>query len=745
MWRLAHQLVRAVVLFFVCTVLVPVTAAAVVLATFIFVDLPPTLPQPKEVKTSQGSRVLDIYGNEIATFRAFEQNIRVNPEDIPAVLKNAVISAEDARFYFHSGVDIRGSGRALVRDVQGGGALQGGSTITQQYIKITSGIGEERTIVRKVKEAVLASQADRQFPKEEILYRYLSAIYLGEGAYGVGAASETYFRKRPSELTVSEAATLAGIIPAPSAYSARDRINASENKRQIVLKKMLDQRYIDQAAYDAALAAPLTLSPTPLDPATATTVYPALQVQTRYPYFIDYVRRYLINEFGEDAVFRGGLTIQTTLDPELQSKAEATVAAAVGKIPALKDDKGKPNPMGMGLVAVEPGTGYVKALVGGANFEGSQYGNVNIALGGCPAKPTDRRIVVKVEAPCWSQDKPVVGGGSGRQPGSSFKPFALAAAFEKGIPPTKVYSAPSVYTPPGCKKDDCRIKGGAGGSITLQQATTNSVNTVYAQLAQDVGNESIANMAKKLGVTAAWLGNGFHGASYVLGPLEVSTLDMAAAYSVFANRGLRNPATPVVKVVDSAGKVLEDNLTPKNMPVLDETVADNVNQTLQGPLISGTAKGKGIDRPAAGKTGTTDQSKDAWFVGYTPNLAVAVNMGYYRPEPSRLFGGQIPAATWQSFMKQALANVPVADFNEPAPITKVEDAIQRDKRGGIDPGERRNIESTGLGGPYEIGPAAPGVQAPPAQAVTTTTTRPSSTGSTTTTTQRDPFVTIPGG
>jgi penicillin-binding protein 1A len=743
MWTVARQLVRAVVLFFVCTVVVPITVAGVVLATFIFVPLPATLPPLKDVKSSQASRVLDYLGNEIGTFKAFEQSVPFGKGDVPAVLKNAVIAAEDARFYQHSGVDVRGSTRAFVRDLQGASTLQGGSTITQQYVKLTE-TDQQRTIIRKIKEAVLASQYDRQFEKDDILWRYLSTIYLGEGAFGAGAAAQTYFRKSLRELTVSEAATLAGIIPAPSAYSARDHIQASENKRQIVLKKMLDQRYIDQAQYDAAVAAPLTFSPTALDPATATTVYPEREVVSRYPYFIDYVHRYLKDKYGEDTVLRGGLTIQTTLDQDLQQKAEATVLGAVGKMPALKGPKGEPNPMGMGLVAVEPGTGYVKALVGGVHPTEPKinpYGSVNIALGGCPTKPTDKRIVVKVEAECWKHAEPVEGGGSGRQPGSSFKPFALAAAFEKGIPPTKVYPAPSVYTPPGCKEEKCRISGGAGGSITLQQATTNSVNTVFAQLAQDIGNESIANMAKNLGVTSAWLGQGVHGASYVLGTLDVSPLDMAAAYSVFANRGLRNPATPVVKVVDSTNKVLEDNLAPKNDRVLDETVADNMNQALQGPLQSGTARGKGIDRPAAGKTGTTNDSKDAWFVGYTPNLSVAVSMGYYLPEPSKLFGGTIPASTWQAFMKQALANTPVAEFNAPAPITKVEDAILREKRGGIDPGERRNVANTGPGGPYEVGPPSPGVQAPPSQSATTTT-QPSS-GSTTSTT-RGPFVTIPG-
>ena len=238
MLYLARQLGRGLILFGVCTVVVPIVVAVVIFGSLLFMPLPATLPEPRPIEASQSSRVLDAQGNEIGVFNAFEQNLPVKPEDIPLILKQAVVSAEDSRFYRHSGVDIRGSGRALVRDLQGSETLQGGSTITQQYVKLTY-TGKERTLARKVREAVIASQLDRKVEKDEILFRYLSTISLGEGAYGAGAASETYFRKSVSQLTASEAATIAGVIPAPSFYSPRDFPERAEQKRVLVLDKML--------------------------------------------------------------------------------------------------------------------------------------------------------------------------------------------------------------------------------------------------------------------------------------------------------------------------------------------------------------------------------------------------------------------------------------------------------------------------------------------------------------------------
>ena len=746
MWRAARQLGRGLVLFLVCTTVVPVVVAVVVLGSLLFMPLPATLPEARKIETSQSSRVLDAEGNEIAVFKAFEQNLPVQPQDIPLVLKQAVIAAEDTRFYEHSGVDIKGSFRALVRDLQGSETLQGGSTITQQYVKLTY-TGRERTLARKVREAVLASQLDRKIDKDEILFRYLSTISLGEGAYGVGAASETYFRKAVSQLSLSEAATIAGVIPAPSFYSPRDFPDRAEQKRVLVLDKMLEQGFISSVDHANAVRAKLVLGDKPANPKLATVVYPRELAQSRYPYFVDYVRRFLVNKYGEDLVFRGGLTIQTTIEPDLQAKAEKQVAEALAGTRPHKDPKrnGDPNLLNMTLVAVEPSTGRVKALVGGRDPDDPYIGKVNTALGRCFKPKADIRV--EVEAPCWKDEAPIEGGGSGDQPGSAFKVFTLAAALEKGISPAKSYSAAAPYRVPGCRGDKCEINNASdnissGGSMSLTQATTNSVNVVYARLAAEIGNKAIAEEATKLGMSQVWLSPSVHGASYTLGAIEVASLDMAGAYGVFANRGVRVPNTPIIKIVDREGTVVEDNLEPKGERVMDEKVADTMNAMLRGPLEAGTAKGKGIDRPAAGKTGSTNDNFDAWFVGYTPNLSTAVSMGYDEGQPlkgikgvSTVFGGTIPASTWQGFMKAALEGVPPTDFNAPPPISNVEDEARRAERGGIDPGDKREVIETSPGGPYEMG--GTGARQPTGpRTVTPTSTIPLPASTTTTTTRR---------
>ena len=714
MWRVGRQIGRGLVLFLVCTTVVPVVVAVVVLGSLLFMPLPATLPEPRPNEAIQSSRLLDAQGNEIAVFQAFEQNLPVKPQDIPLVLKQAVVAAEDSRFYQHSGVDIRGSGRALVRDLQGSETLQGGSTITQQYVKLTY-TGKDRTLARKVKEAVLASQLDRKVDKDEILFRYLSTISLGEGAYGVGAASETYFRKSVSQLSVSEAATIAGVIPAPSFYSPRDFPDRAESKRVIVLDKMLEEGFLTPVDHANAVRAKIVLGDKPANPKLATVVYPREEAQSRYPYFVDYARRFLVNKYGEDLVFRGGLTVQTTIEPDLQAKAEKQVADALAGTRPFKDPKsnGDPNLLNMTLAAVEPGTGRVKALVGGRDPNDKYVGKVNRALGRCFRPKADVRV--EVPAPCWKDEAPVEGGGSGDQPGSAFKVFTLAAALEKGISPAKTYSSAAPYRVPGCRGDKCEINNASdnissGGSLNLAQATTGSVNVVYARLAAEIGNKAIAEEATKLGMSQVWESPSVHGASYTLGAIEVASLDMAGAYGVFANRGVRVPNTPIIKIVDREGKVVEDNLEPKGERVMAESVADTMNGLLRGPLESGTAKGKGIDRPAAGKTGSTNDNFDAWFVGYTPNLSTAVSLGYDEGQPLKnikgvgtVFGGTIPAATWQGFMLKALEGVPPTDFNAPPPVSNVEDETRRRERGFIDAGDKREAIATSPGGPYEFG------------------------------------------
>lgn len=702
---------------------VPVAVTGTVVTALIFLPLPVNLPAERVTDVSRISRVFDLEGNEIAVFRQFDQNIPVKQEDIPLILKQAVISSEDRRFYKHSGVDIGASIRALVADVRGRSIKQGGSTITQQYVKNVY-VGNDRTIVRKVKEAVLANRVDRKLEKDDILFRYLNTIYLGEGAYGVGAASETYFRKRVNDLTLSEAALLVGVIPAPSLYEPRGNPEGAESKRRLVLERMLKLGYINQAQHDEAAAQTVWLATRGKPNGPVTVVQPPVQEFRRHPYFVDYVEKYLrARGFDPD---RAGLRIQTSLDPKLQKEAEKAVADAL---------KGTAPPLDMAMVSVEPPTGFVKALVGGRDFSLSQ---TNLALGGCPRLPkAGHRIDVR--ATCWDDPTAVVGGGgAGRQTGSSFKPFALAAAFEKGFLPTKTYPAPGVYRVPGCKPkpgDSCTIsnnEGRGGGSQSIRTATAQSTNTVYAQIARDVGIENIGAMAKKLGVGSAWAGRDDHGLSYTLGVLDTAPIEMAAAYSVFANRGERAAPTPIVKVLDSEGKTVIDNTKPKAERVIDEVVADNVTDLLRGVIAGGTGGRADIGRPAAGKTGSSQFNANAWFVGYTPTLSTAVWMGKtdgQGPDQAllrikgvpRVYGGTIPAATWKAFMTEALKDVPVTDFNEPAPIKSIADALSRKARNGFDPGPRRSPSDVGNGGQFEYD-LPPPVATEPTTTTTSTTT-----------------------
>jgi penicillin-binding protein 1A len=732
-WR---GLVRAFVLFVLCSAAVPLSVTATILATFLFAPLPATIPQPHELAASMVSTVLDGNGDEIGQFHEFEQNIPVKKEDIPFILKQAVISAEDRNFYSHGGVDLRGSMRALVADIRNQGVVQGGSTITQQYVK-NAYTGKQRTVVRKVREAILASQIDREFEKDDILFKYLSNIYLGNGCYGVGAAAESYFRKPVSQLSLSEAALLAGLIPAPSRYEPRGNPDVAEQRRQLVLSEMLKQRRITQQQYDEALPQKLWLmADGKPPPGPATVVWPAQQQNNKFPFFVDYVQRYLIAKYGPAKVLRGGLKIQTTLDPDLQRQAEQVVADQLrGTNPGLE----------MSLVAVEPPTGYVKALVGGRDFVNSQ---VNLALGGCPRIPTDSRIKVEVRATCWDGET-VGGGGRGRQPGSSFKPFVLATALSKGYSPTKVYPAPPVFHVPGCRPRPgagCDIgnnEGEGGGHATIRAATVKSINTVYAQMVRDVGCKDTGEMAKKLGIDSAWYSPQFHTCSgtYALGVIDVSPLNMASAYGVFANGGVRMAPTPVLKVIDSDGKVLEDNSKPHGDQVIERVVADNVTDILRGVITGGTGTAANIGRPAAGKTGTTENFTNAWFVGYTPTLSTAVWMGYRDNQTtslrnirgvSRVFGGTIPARTWHNFMAAALRDVPVTDFSQPAPIKPLADALNRQARQGIDPGYKSYVDNTDPGGPYVVQPAPPTAE-PPSTTTTTEDTGAPPNGSTTTT------------
>lgn len=631
---------RVTMIMAVCLPLFAVTGAVAGAGMLLFGDLPGTVPEERPRIQAMPSTVYDGDGNQIGEFREFDLTLEMTPEDVPRVLKDAAVAAEDGRFWQHEGFDVEGLARAALANYREGDTVQGGSTITQQLIRERY-LTRDQTVERKLNEIILAARFERDLAadlgseleaKEEILFEYLDTVYFGAGAYGAAAAAETYFRKPVSELNLSEAATMAGVIPAPSRFSPREDLNTSEERRRTVLRRMLDEGFVTQEEYDDAIGQTLWPASQGDPPGPATVVHPPpLADSATYPYFVDYVRSYLLERYGPETVYRGGLEIHTTIDPELQGLAEAAVGGTLD---------GTEPPLEMSLVSVEPSTGFVKTLVGGRDFEDSQ---VNLALGGV----------------------------YGMQPGSVFKVFTAAKALEEGMGPDTAYDSPSVLQIPGCG-GTCSIQGGPGGSVDMARAVSSSVNTYFVQLIMDLGPDEVAELANRMGVSRITLDQEYN-VGLTLGAFEVSPLDMAASFAVFANRGIRNDATPVAYVERHDGSMLEDNREREGVQAIHQGVADHSTEMMLGVVEGGTGTGASIGRPVAGKTGTSQANRDAWFAGYTPQLATAVWMGH-RDEPQSLyniqgygqvFGGGLPASTFANFMGPAHEGLEVEEFPEP--------------------------------------------------------------------------------
>lgn len=579
---------------------------------------------------AESSRIFASDGTLLTTLHAEENRESVPISTMPKSLKDAVVAIEDARFWQHKGVDAKSILRAAYANTSKGKVVEGGSTITQQYVK-NELVGNDRNVRRKIHEASLAYQLEHKYSKQRILELYLNTIYFGNGAYGVQAASHTYFGTSVDKLTLSQSALLAGLIRAPSLTDPYDHPEAALARRQLVLQKMAEQRLISEA--DRAAAASEPVLPTTTPPGER---YPA-------PYFVERVKRFILDDkrFGDTPgqrrklLFEGGLRIETTLDLKAQASAEAAVAKVLSQ-PA-RDPSAS-------LVSIEPRTGYVRALVGGRDF-----------FGGGPQAKFD-----------------LATQGS-RPAGSSFKPFVLAEAVEKGIPLTKVYSAPSHLSIPLTRQtwDVQNYEGEsvAGGQMNLVEATVHSINTVYAQLILDVGPADAMALAAKMGIASPLQPY----PSAVLGTNDVTALDMASAYSTFANRGLAVPPTFVTRVLDGRGTVVYE-ATHQQKRVMKQDTADAVVGVLQQVVQRGTGTGAKIGRPVAGKTGTGQEWRDAWFVGFTPDLVTSVWVGFPDRQISmvppttriRVLGGTWPAQIWQLYMSAALADTPVTDF-PPAP------------------------------------------------------------------------------
>lgn len=636
-WRVLRRGSKALTVLVFCALIVPVVSGGVALGTLLFVRLPGSLPEKKPVFEAVPSTVYDAAGNKLAVFSDFDLTVPMAPTDVPEVLKQAVVAAEDQRFYEHHGVDPQGVARAAWVSYQGGEILQGGSTITQQYIK-NAYLNFDVKFSRKLREALLATQLERQMTKDEILFNYLNTIYFGSGAYGAGAAAQLYFGKPVSQLTLPEAATLAGVIPAPTVWSPRVNLADSDARRRTVLDSMAQVGYITPLEAEAAKAQTLWIATDGPAPGPATIVVPVPKKGAfSNPYFVDWIEQSLLEKYGAEVLYRGGLRIDTSLDPTLQQLAQAAVTDRLAATdPSVE----------MAMAVVDPRNGLVKAMVGGRDYNVSQ---VNLATG----------------------------GSLGMQPGSSFKAFTLAAAFERGYKPESVVPAPAIYRVPDCDGEGCQIKNSEGsgyGSANLRVATSSSINTAYADLTYQIGVPAVAEMANRLGVSAITPDRDY-GLSLTLGAYEVSPLDMASAYGSFANLGIHQSATGIVKVTDKTGRVIEDNTSRPGTRVLSQAVATNVSDVMRGVITSGTGRNANIGRPASGKTGTTDNYHDAWFVGYTPQLSTAVWMGH-RDEVRSLggvSGGSHPAIAWGTFMRQALADQPVIDFPPPGQLAAASD------------------------------------------------------------------------
>ena len=574
------------------------------------------VPQNGYIYASDGKTIL-------AVLRGPESRVVVKSDQIAPVMKQAIVAVEDRRFWEHRGVDIRGIVRAVWADVRHKGIVQGGSTITQQFVKNTY-VKSERTVRRKLKEAALAWQLERQWSKDRILTAYLNTIYFGNGAYGIQMASRVYFGKNARELTLPEAALLAGIPANPSAYDPVANPRAARSRRATVLGLMLQQELITRGDFLRALRAPM---PRRQDVRLPGTRGPA-------QYFVEYVKQQLIPYYGSGKVFGGGLKVYTSIDLGVQQLAKEAIAKW------LLDTNGP----SAALVAIDPRDGRVLAMVGGSSFSKSQF---NLAVQG------------------------------ERQSGSAFKPFVLAAALAEGISPqTVLVSKPTVINLGDKLWSVSNYEGSYLGPIDLRQATIHSDNSVYAQLTELVGPRNISRIAHALGITSP-LDDFF---AIGLGVNAVNPLEMARAFSTFADGGARvdttllgNAPRAVLQVVD--GKRTDMN-KPKRRPILDPNANAILTSILQRVVSEGTGRRAQLDdRPAAGKTGTTENYGDAWFVGFTPQLVTAVWVGYpnalkpmeteFNGDP--VAGGTLPALIWKTFMQSALAKLGDAPEAFPAP------------------------------------------------------------------------------
>ena len=618
-------MLKALKFLFICAICLMIMGASV-LYGFSSLFAPPNMDET--LIPDAASQFYDINGNVIYTTLSEERRVPVSIDKIPKHVQQAFIAIEDNRFYEHSGIDYRGTARALVSTLSGR-EVQGGSTITQQLAK-NAFLTQERSIIRKIKEAFIAKELEHKYTKDEILTMYLNQIYFGQGAYGIESASLYYFGKHVQNLDIAEAATLAAIPKSPNYYNPFENPKESKNRQELVIDQMVKYGFISADSAAKAKAKKM--------------VYSTSHKQQNNPrgYFFDMISQKVIAEVGADALYKGGLKIYTTLDMDMQLAAEK----AMHHLPNYYTDSKKLAQPQMALAAVDPKTGYVKAMIGGRGQD--KFNRATLAV---------------------------------RQPGSAFKPFVYLTAMQNGFTPASIIEDKEEEFAKGWKPQNSDMQW--HGKVSLRTALKRSINVPTIKLAREVGVDKIVANVEKMGITTLVDSGAYSDVNLAmaLGGLSkgVNPLEMASAYGVLATNGLYNKPIALLKIVDRDGKVLYQ-AKPQSKRVVDAASAYITTNMLEDVLVSGTGGGMGIGRPAAGKTGTTDTYIDAWFVGYTPDLSTAVWVGDDNNKPmQRMYGSGAPLSIWHEFMINALASTPRTGFSNPGVAVPAEPEIKQEE------------------------------------------------------------------
>jgi membrane peptidoglycan carboxypeptidase len=629
------------------------------------------------VQQDQTSFLYDKDGRLLTTFEAGVDRTAIDFEDMPEVLLQATLAAEDEDFFSHNGVDLVAIIRAAWANLTGGEIQQGASTITQQYVRnVYPEVGTEVTVTRKIKEVLYAIKLERALSKDEILRRYLNTVYFGQGAYGVESAAQTYFRTHAKNLDLLQSATLAGVIAGPAIWDPVDHPLAAQARRNFVLDRMAQLGFIEQSQADSLEDAPVVVH----EPKKG-------YLGKEEAYYIDWTRRWMEKKYGGET-FTGGFRIDGTLDPEWQVAAQEAVAENLSLEP------GTPQ---AALVAIDVDNGEVRAMVGGKDFAKDQ---TNLATGD---------------------------GGTGRQSGSAFKPFTLIAAIEQGISLRTTFSGPGQIdlSDEGCPGWAPGNYSDSGyGTMDLVSATAHSVNTIFAQLVAEVGPENVAEIAHRMGIRSPLeLEGGYVPCSITLGTLEVTPLEMTDAFATFASGGIRRPATPASLIKGPEGDVIEEN-TREGRRVLDRNDALQAIYAMKEVVNSGTGTvaDDGLTFEMFGKTGTTDDDSDVWYCGATTEVSACVWVGHKEgrvPMPGAT-GGTVAAPIWNDFMVKIAGDIKddseafetpdfLGEVIQPSPVPVTEPSPVEEE----EPEEEEPAEPPAETGPPSPPPAPPPTTLPP--------------------------------